>query len=264
MRQFLHEDEDGNLFADNMMEEGGGSNKASSAASKTGGGKGKGAGGDERWALASFFGEEQHALLCLRDEARDLLAGVVTTVNKVDGPSADATGTTTATDGEVKNEASQGDASPSSDSTPPPNKVNDTNQPNPPFRREPLATVDVPMALALAEHSEQARCKEWGKLILQKSDHPLALVSMDEYSMQLHLEKGKTKDGPDAADEATGASGTKTDQAQTGVMKNSKKKQNPTLGRARIGSNVARSTRAKDVSSRSTIRSNKQGCPHQF
>jgi len=67
VRQFLHEDEDGNLFA--AMD-----------------GEGRGGGKpDDRWALASFFGEEQHALLRLRDETRDLLVDLVATEDKDHG-----------------------------------------------------------------------------------------------------------------------------------------------------------------------------------
>jgi hypothetical protein len=55
--------------------------------------------------------------------------------------------------------------------------------------RRPLASVDVPLALALAEQSERERCKVWSRLTLHRSDHPLALLSYDEYSVQLHLEK---------------------------------------------------------------------------
>ena len=58
----------------------------------------------------------------------------------------------------------------------------------PSLSRRTLASVDVPLALALAEQSERERCKVWSRLTLHKSDHPLALLSYDEYSVQLHLE----------------------------------------------------------------------------
>ena len=49
-------------------------------------GEGRGGGKpDDRWGLASFFGEEQHALLRLRDETRDILVDLVATEYKDHG-----------------------------------------------------------------------------------------------------------------------------------------------------------------------------------
>lgn len=153
VRQFLKEDDKGNLFA---------------AANMTTKGKSKGDGskGDDRWALASFFGEEQHELLHLRDEARDLM----------DCPSL------------VNNDASNGvnGSGGNGQATKQEEEGEEDAQPRP---RGPLASVDVPLSLALAEHNEQERCKGWSQLILQESGHPQALVSPDEYSMQLSLDK---------------------------------------------------------------------------
>jgi hypothetical protein len=56
-------------------------------------------------------------------------------------------------------------------------------------QRDHRASIDVPSALALAEHFEQTRCKVWNKLLLRQPDHPLALVSSDEYATQLQVEK---------------------------------------------------------------------------
>ena len=147
VRSFLHEDTDGILFATMTA--------ANSSKSKdaVGGGDSSLKGGD-RWALAAFFGEtgeEEHALLHLRDEARDLKCLT---------------------------------AAPSDNM-----KVDLLDDPLP---QAPLASVDVPLSLALAEHSEQERCQGWSKLILQKSDHKLALVAADEYATQLALEENES------------------------------------------------------------------------
>ena len=154
VRQFLKEDDKGNLFA---------------AANMTTKGKSKGDSapkGDDRWALASFFGEEQHELLHLRNEARDLM----------DCPSlanADASSNGVNDRGNGKATKQEGEE--------------DDEDVQPP--RGPMASVNVPLSLALAEHNEQERCKGWSQLILQESGHPQALVSPDEYSMQLSLNK---------------------------------------------------------------------------
>ena len=160
VRSFLHEDEDGNLFATMT--------KKSKGKGKSGSGGGsvspyyKGA---DRWALASFFGEEELHLLHLRDEARDLMEyPALVGDSKKNGGGKEGDNTHQATGKEED------------DGT---------------LRREVLATLDVPLSLALAEYSEQERCKEWSKLILQKSDHCHALVSSDEYSTQLTLENDR-------------------------------------------------------------------------
>jgi hypothetical protein len=59
----------------------------------------------------------------------------------------------------------------------------------PSLLRHPLALVDVPLALVLAEQSKHECCKAWSRLILHRSDHPLALLLHDEYTVELHLEK---------------------------------------------------------------------------
>lgn len=152
VRQFLKEDDKGNLFAAaNMTTKG--KSKSDSALK-----------GDNRWALASFFGEEQHELLHLRDEARDLM----------DCPSL------------VNHDASINGVNGNGQAT---NQEEEDLDDAPPRPRGPLASVDVPLSLALAEHNEQERCKGWSQLILQESGHPQALVSPDEYSMQLSLDK---------------------------------------------------------------------------
>jgi hypothetical protein len=147
VRSFLHEDERGNLFA-KMTTEGVNTHAG------------------DRWALASFFGEEQHDLLRLRDETCDLH----------DNPNLllmDASGA----NGRVKNEEGA-DLVEEAD--------NDVQILHP---RDPPSSIDVPLALALAEHCEQMRCKAWKKLLLRQPNHRLSLVSSDEYSTQLHLEK---------------------------------------------------------------------------
>ena len=152
VRQFLKEDDKGNLFAvANMTTKG--KSKSDSALK-----------GDDRWALASFFGEEQHELLHLRNEARDLM----------DCPSlVNADASCNGVNGSGNGQAT--------------NQEDDDEDTQPP--RGALASVDVPLSLALAEHNEQERCKGWSQLILQESGHPQALVSPDEYSMQLSLDK---------------------------------------------------------------------------
>ena len=155
VRQFLKEDDKGNLFAaSNMTTKG--KSKSDSALK-----------GDDRWALASFFGEEQHELLHLRDEARDLM-DCPSLVNN-DAASNGVNGS-----GQVTNQEGT-DLEDDEDAPPPP--------------RGPLASVDVSLSLALAEHNEQERCKGWSQLILQESGHPQALVSPDEYTLQLGLDR---------------------------------------------------------------------------
>lgn len=57
-------------------------------------------------------------------------------------------------------------------------------------QRDPFATMDVPMALAGAEYSEQMRCVKYSQLILHSSDHKRALICHDEHAMQMKLERG--------------------------------------------------------------------------
>ncbi|KAL3760765.1 hypothetical protein ACHAWU_003673 [Discostella pseudostelligera] len=147
VRSFLHEDDRGNLFATMTTE------RENTLAG-------------DRWALASFFGEEQHDLLRLRDETCDLH----------DNPNLllmDASGV----NGKVKNEEGA-DRVEEAD--------NDVQLLHP---RDPPSSIDVPLALAMVEHCEQMRCKAWKKLLLRQPHHRYALVSSDEYSTQLHLEK---------------------------------------------------------------------------
>jgi len=157
VRQFLKEDDKGNLFA--------AANMTTKGKSKSDGSK-----GDDRWALASFFGEEQHELLHLRDEARDLMdcPSLVNNDDASNGVNGSGNGQVTNQEGEELEEEDLDDVQPP---------------------RGPLASVNVPLSLALAEHNEQERCKGWSQLILQESGHPQALVSPDEYSMQLSLDK---------------------------------------------------------------------------
>ena len=150
IRRLLCEDERGNLFGNMTLTE------------KNGGGKATGGGStanDEKWALASFFGESEHALLHLPYDARGLLE--LEHTGKLDKR----------LPGNYAEQTEEGE--------------NDVTS----LSRRPLASVDVPLALALAEQSERERCKVWSRLTLHRSDHPLALLSYDEYSVQLHLEK---------------------------------------------------------------------------
>jgi len=191
VRQFLHEDEQGNLFA-NMKAQAGKKKPPSRSSNASVGGINNAAedNKDDRWALASFFGEEQHALLRLRDEARHLLVDVVAVDDSVNSTSVSArnngrrNGVISKEEGEEKDGQSTNDDTQTS-----PSEEGDDNI-QPLLCREPLASVDVPLGLALAEHSEQQRCKEWCQLLLQKSDHKRALISCDEYSIQLHLDTG--------------------------------------------------------------------------
>lgn len=132
VRRHLHEDESGELFA-----------KLKDKAAKS---------GEQRWALASFFGQETHALLDLNNEARDLMSNYCSGDEDVSG-----------------SETQLGNSGP--------------------LTRHSMASVAVPLALALAERDEQQRCKQWNSKILHDSKHPLVLVANDEYSTQLRLEK---------------------------------------------------------------------------
>lgn len=141
VRQHLFEDEEGELFA-----------KLKDEQAKSG----------ERycWALASFFGEETHALLELSNESRDLLPSC--NENDLDSHSLGF-------------------------------QVSDEQLDN---SRHPLSSIAAPLALALAEREEQERCKEWNNKIIDDWKHPLALTCADEYSTQLRLEKeGNKKEG---------------------------------------------------------------------
>jgi hypothetical protein len=133
VRRHLHEDESGELFA-----------KLNDKAAKS---------GEQCWALASFFGQETHALLDLNNEARDLMSNYCSGDEHANG-----------SEKQLDNSG--------------------------PLARHPMASVAVPLALALAERDEQQRCKEWNNKILNDSKHPLSLVANDEYSTQLRLEKG--------------------------------------------------------------------------
>ena len=103
------------------------------------------------WALASFFGRETHAFLDLNDEARDL----------------------------ISNDIIDGDLSGS-------NQLSGNSGPN---HQYPLASISVPLALALAEKDEQQRCKEWISKMLNDPMHPLTLVASDEYSVEMRLQE---------------------------------------------------------------------------
>jgi hypothetical protein len=155
VRSFLHEDERGYVFATMATE------RDNTHA-------------DDRWALASFFGDEQHDLLRLRDEACDFLDYP----NLVrDSSSGNST---------VKNQTA------GCDPVRVEVAVNDVQLLN---QRDPLASIDVPLALALAEHDEQNRCKVWNILLLRQRDHHLALVSSDTTQSRLEkVDKSKTDD----------------------------------------------------------------------
>ncbi|KAL9188149.1 hypothetical protein ACHAXT_006527 [Thalassiosira profunda] len=176
VRQFLHEDEEGALFANMRL---GGSERDATRP-------------DDRWALTSFFGEEQHALLRLRDEARDLLVDVV---NEEENAANGAVDSGADKPGEAKTPSADNpqafgseDEKPAAETEPP--------------RRELLADVDVPLGLALAERAEQKRCVRWSRFLLQKSNHERALVSSDEHSTQIWLESdGKAVGYAPAEDE---------------------------------------------------------------
>ena len=150
VRQYLNEDENGNLFAEMITE---GSNRKPHLS--------------DRWALASFFGfhgDDQHGLLRLRDEARELLFDETKSVGK----------------GEDGEDAKKPEAA--------------TKGLPPTYRSRFADHSDIPLSLALAEKAEQERCKDWVKLILQRSNHPRALVSANEYGMHLELDFGDKQD----------------------------------------------------------------------
>ena len=150
IRPLLCKDERGNLFGNMTRTEKNGGGKAARGGSNS---------NDKKWALASFFGESEHALLHLPCETRGLLK--LEHSGKLDKR----------LPGDYADQTEEGE--------------NDGRS----LSRRPLALDDVPLALALAEQSERERCKAWSRLTLQKSDHPLALLSYDKYSVQLHLEK---------------------------------------------------------------------------
>lgn len=132
VRDYLYEDENGELFAKLKQEPG-----------KSG----------PCWALVSFFGEDTFELLNLYTEARDLLSNC----------------------GEYDQKSHSS------------GKHLDNDGPLP---RHAMASITVPLALAIAERDEQERCREWNEdFLLHDPKHPLALVCADEYSSQLRLEK---------------------------------------------------------------------------
>lgn len=173
----MHEDDHGNLFA-NMKQQVAGKKKAFSRSIAV-----EEVGNGDRWALASIFGEDQHVLWRLRDEARHLLASAVA----FDGSRVSTN--TYKYNGTIIKGAAQ-DKDEQSTETPPLGGEDGDLQPR--FQREALASLDVPFALALAEHSEQQKCKDWCQRILRQSDHPKALVSGDAYSTPLLLDNGSS------------------------------------------------------------------------
>ena len=237
IRPLLCEVERGNLFGTMGREKntGGEGTKEESIAN-----------GDKKWALASFFGESQHALLHLPDEAHGLLerertenvvkvttsmsmTGEKGAVDEISPNSARGTVSNSRV-GEVGGNGELDERSPGEYTQQSKEEENDV----PSSLRGPLASVDVPLALALAEQSERERCKAWSRLILHRSDHPLALLSYDEYSVQLHLEKG----GLPVMD---GSRASKSDPDETSSIT----KRNVRVDRAGVGSHVARSTNGK-------------------
>ena len=159
---------------------------------------------DEKWALASFFGEAEHALLHLQYDARGILKLAHT--GKLDKH----------LPGNYAEQTEEGDIDVTS------------------LSRRPLASVDVSLALALAEQSERKRCKAWSRLTLHRPDHPLALLSYDEYSLQLHLEKR-------GLPVTNGSGSPKSDHGEISNITNSKQ-MCATVDRARVGLHVAHST----------------------
>ncbi len=153
VREFLYEDEKGELFASMNTNASTCSNFLSPDASKNDDGLG------DRWALASFFGEEAHGLLYLRDEAKALFL----------------------TDGDGNTAESLESGSVQSPRSPMAWVAEDVAHPY------ASSTLDIPMGLAMVEYDEQVRCREWFKLILRNPAHPLALTSCDEYSVPLFV-----------------------------------------------------------------------------
>lgn len=147
IRALLNEDERGNLFS-----------------------YGKNESSNDKWVLASFFGEERQSLLRLRDEARDLLHDDRMGINGV---------SEITKDGKVSNDT----------------QVEDEENYLLPSFRHPLAFVDGPLALLYSEKVERERCIAWSRLILDKSNHPRALLLHDEYSVQAHSSAPKQDNG---------------------------------------------------------------------
>ena len=123
---------------------------------------GKNESSNDKCVLASFFGEERQSLLRLRDEARDLLHDDRVGMNGV---------SEITTDGKVSN-----------------------NFLSLSFCQL-LAFVDGPSALLYSEKVERERCIAWSRLILDKSNHPRALLLHDEYSVQAHSSAPKQDNG---------------------------------------------------------------------
>lgn len=156
IRPLLNEDERGNLFF-----------------------YGKNESSNDKWILASFFGEERQSLLRLRDEARDLLHDDRVGINGV---------SEIMTDGKVPNDT----------------QVEYKENYLLPSFRHPLAFVDGPLALLYSEEVERKRCIAWSRLILDKSNHPRALLLKDEYSVQAHSSAPKQDNGDSTKSSTSG------------------------------------------------------------
>jgi len=167
VREFLYENDKGELFASMNRDASFGRSFLSTGASKNDDGL------RDRWALASFFGEEAHGLLHLRDEAKALF--------------------TTNENGKTAKPLKSGGVH--SSRSPMGLGAEDVTHPY------SSSTLDIPMGLAIVEHDEQVRCREWFKLILRNPAHPLALTSCDEYSVPLVVNRrGENNDGNDVRD----------------------------------------------------------------
>lgn len=142
----------------------------------------------DRWALASFFGEEAHGLLHLRDEAKALF-----TTNE--------------------------NPKPLTSRSPIGFGAEDVTHPY------SSSTLDIPMGLAMVEHDEQVRCREWFKLILRNPAHPLALTSCDEYSVPLFVNRRGENDCGSDVREGSNV------RAQCGKLQHLNERENPLIER---------------------------------
>ncbi|EED91547.1 predicted protein [Thalassiosira pseudonana CCMP1335] len=159
VRSELHEGERGELFATMEREE---SMKSSPAKERQNA-------GPEKWGLAVFFGGDAFALLCLRDEAQDLITsdmhGDNTNGDAVEG-------------GAGKEEQLQDKDAPESE---------DDDWMVRDLKQHTSSSLPLKLGLAMVEYNEQQRVKNWYRRILQNPSHRLALTSADEYSMEVAM-----------------------------------------------------------------------------
>ncbi|KAL3791274.1 hypothetical protein HJC23_000891 [Cyclotella cryptica] len=133
------------------------------------------------WALTSFFGGDNFAVLNLRDEVQALITkDLLENDDLKDGISGAAVGDKEAQEPKKQRASTSpsGKSAIQSESGLAKNKLA-------PIKQHPCSSIPVKLGLALVEYNEQRRCRDWYRTILRDPMHPMALTSVDEHSLDM-------------------------------------------------------------------------------